>query len=340
MTLDLLVAGGGPIGLATAILARQAGLTVAVKEPRVESHDKACGEGLMPAAVEALRALGVHPDGIPFQGIRYSDGRTSVSARFTHGPGLGVRRTHLHEVMRQRAAEVGVQFVDGRVGTLVQSSSWIESDGVRSRYVVAADGLHSAVRAALGLGRVARGPRRYGLRQHFSVAPWTDLVEVHWLGAGELYVTPVAAGCVGVAVLGERPLDVAAAIRAVPELAERLGGAPAASRMLGAGPLRQRTSSRTSGRALLVGDAAGYVDALTGEGLRIGFAEAAAAVSAMVRDDPATYERDWRSITRSYRVLTSSLVWASSHSILRARIVPMAASMPWAFGRIVDSLGA
>jgi flavin-dependent dehydrogenase len=340
MSLDLLVAGGGPIGLATAILARQAGMTVAVKEPRVEAHDKACGEGLMPAAVEHLHALGVHPEGIDFHGIRYSDGTASVAARFAQGSGLGVRRTHLHEVMHERATELGVQFVDGRVGELVQSADAIESDGLRSRYLVAADGLHSALRSSLGLSRVSRGVRRYGLRQHFRIEPWTDLVEVHWLDSVEVYVTPVAPDCVGVAVLGERPLDHGAAVRAVAELDARLYGAPAASRILGAGPLRQRTSRRTSGRAVLVGDAAGYVDALTGEGLRIGLAEAAAAVSAMVEGDLSAYERDWRSITRSYRQLTTGLVWAASQPVLRTRIVPLAAAMPWAFGRIVSTLGS
>lgn len=340
MSLDLLVAGGGPVGLATAILAKQAGLSVAVREPRTDELDKACGEGLMPAAVAHLHALGVAPQGVAFHGIRYSDGRVSAQARFGSGPGLGVRRTHLHEVMRQRADDLGVQFIDGRVGSITQASTWIEADGVRSRYLVGADGLHSSLRATLGLARNAPGPRRYGLRRHFQVAPWTDLVEVHWLRSAEVYVTPVAPDCVGVAVLGERPLDHAAAIAAVPELADRLRGAPTTSRLLGAGPLRQSASGRVRGRALLVGDAAGYVDALTGEGLRIGFAEAAAAVAAIVHDDVAGYEREWRTITRSYRQLTTGLVWAAAHPLLRARIVPLAAAMPWAFTRIVGVLGS
>ena len=69
--IDVLVAGGGPAGLATAIRCAQAGLSVTVAEPRGVPIDKACGEGLMPSAVVRLAALGVVPAGHPLRGIRY-----------------------------------------------------------------------------------------------------------------------------------------------------------------------------------------------------------------------------------------------------------------------------
>ena len=112
---DLLVAGGGPIGLATAIYARRAGLSVAVVEPRTAPIDKACGEGLMPGAVARLRAIGVQPSGRPFSGIRYLAPGRSAEAAFSTGPGLGVRRTALHAALLARADEVGVERVRGRV---------------------------------------------------------------------------------------------------------------------------------------------------------------------------------------------------------------------------------
>jgi flavin-dependent dehydrogenase len=87
-----------------------------------------------------------------------------------------------------------------------------------------------------------------------------------------------------------------------------------------------------------VGDAAGYVDALTGEGLRVGFAEAEAVVRAVVADRPSGYEADWRRITRSYRWLTTGLVWAASNRAIRPLIVPSARAVPAVFGRVVDSL--
>lgn len=87
--IDLLVAGGGPAGLATAIHAARAGLDVVVAEPRPGPVDKACGEGLMPAAVHALADLGVAVGGRPLRGIRYVDARYEAEAHFRAGPGRG-----------------------------------------------------------------------------------------------------------------------------------------------------------------------------------------------------------------------------------------------------------
>src|SRR5699024_5688102 len=80
--IDLIVAGGGPIGLAAALYANRAGLTVRVLEPRTGAIDKACGEGLMPGAVEMLHDLGVDPPGHPVRGIRYLAGERQVAAGF------------------------------------------------------------------------------------------------------------------------------------------------------------------------------------------------------------------------------------------------------------------
>ena len=338
--IDLLVAGGGPIGLATAIEGRLAGLEVVVVEPRESVIDKACGEGLMPEAVRLLKSLGVELTGVDFIGIRYLGGGRSAEALFTAGHGMGVRRTQLYEAMRQRAFELGVQWRVDKVSDVAQTSQWIEASGIRSRYLVGADGLHSAVRFSVGLNAKSGGSPRYGVRQHFHVAPWTDLVEVHWLPNAELYVTPVSQDIVGIAVLGERPLDFATAINALPAIARRLSSAQIASEVKGAGPLRQNTLARTKGRVLLVGDASGYVDALTGEGLSIGLSQARAAVAAISNNDPDSYEKEWFKITRSYRALTGTLLWAASHPKLRRLIVPSACVLPWAFQKIVDSLAA
>lgn len=336
--IDLLVVGGGPVGLMAAVNARLAGLRVVVLEQRQTALDKACGEGLMPDALRLLHAVDVDPDGVAISGIHYLDGRRGARALFSAGPGRGVRRTTLVAALQERARDLGAEIRPCTVGSVHQDGSQVTAAGVRARYLVAADGLHSSVRQQLGLQRAARGPRRYGLRQHFRVAPWTDLVEVHWTPEAEVYVTPVAPDVVGVAVLGARPMSFHPAVAAAPALVERLGDATPASRLMGAGPLRQRTSARTRGRVLLVGDAAGYVDALTGEGLRLGFAEAQAAVDAVVLDDPSGYEEEWRRLTRSYRLLTHALVVAATHPASRRAIVPAAERLPGVFGRAVDAL--
>jgi flavin-dependent dehydrogenase len=87
-----------------------------------------------------------------------------------------------------------------------------------------------------------------------------------------------------------------------------------------------------------VGDASGYVDALTGEGLKVGFAEAEAVIRALVAGQPDSYEAEWHRITRSYRWLTNALIWTSSRRSLRPLVVPAAHAMPWAFRRLVDGL--
>src|SRR5258705_13935912 len=93
---DLLIVGGGPGGLATALHARAQGLSVIVAEPRDNPIDKACGEGLMPGGLTELTSLGVDPAGMPFQGIAYVSEHRRAEARFRGGPGGGVRRTTLH----------------------------------------------------------------------------------------------------------------------------------------------------------------------------------------------------------------------------------------------------
>ncbi|MEU8272163.1 FAD-dependent monooxygenase [Sphaerisporangium sp. NPDC049002] len=189
--IDVLVAGGGPAGLATAIHAALAGMEAVVVEPRSAPVDKACGEGLMPTGVAALRSLGAHVEGWPLRGIRYVDERHRAQAAFREGQGLGVRRTTLHAALAGRAAEVGVKIVQDRVDGVRQHTDSVEAAGMRARWLVAADGLHSPLRGLLGLELPARAPRRYGLRRHYRIAPWSDFVEVHWAARAEAYVTPV-----------------------------------------------------------------------------------------------------------------------------------------------------
>jgi flavin-dependent dehydrogenase len=335
---DLLIAGGGPIGLAAAIEARLAGLEVVVVEPRIGTIDKACGEGLMPGAVPALDRLGVHPRGFLLRGVDYRDGRRHVAHRFRRGHGLGVRRTTLHAAMRERALELGARIVADRVEGVEQGGSGVTAAGFRAGWMLAADGLHSDVARTVGLALPAPAARRrYGQRRHYRVDPWSELIEVHWTSAGEIYVTPTGDGVVGLALLARQGVRFDDALAAAGELAGRVAGAEVVSELRGAGPFRQRTRARVAGRVMLIGDASGYVDALTGEGIRIGLDQARAAVEAVIAGDPERYEREWWRVTRDFRRLTGALVWLATSS-LRPAIVPIARAVPPLFEGAVERL--
>ncbi|MFE4086064.1 NAD(P)/FAD-dependent oxidoreductase [Streptomyces albogriseolus] len=338
---DLLVVGGGPAGLATALHAARAGLDTVVAEPRPAPVDKACGEGLMPGAVRALTALGLHAPGHPLAGIRYVQGPCRVEAPFRRGQGLGVRRTDLHALLHRAVLDAGVPVLPLRVDGVRQEADGVTvpGAGLRARWLVAADGLHSPVRRSLGLDRPARTAPRYGLRRHYAVPPWTSHVEVHWGPDAEAYVTPLGPRLVGVALLTSRRAPYDTQLAGFPELAARLPPDTAVTPVRGAGPLRRRSRTRVHGRVLFVGDAAGYVDALTGEGVCLALAGARALVANLRRGTPGRYDTDWARATRRYRVLTELLVRTRQQPVLAPHIVPMAARLPRLFAAAVDALG-
>ncbi|OBA82056.1 monooxygenase [Mycobacterium sp. 1164966.3] len=332
---DLLIVGGGPAGLATALYARRLGLSVIVVEARESPVDKACGEGLMPGGLAELASLGVDPAGLPFQGIEYVSERRRAPARFRAGPGRGVRRSTLHAALAARAKEEDADWIRARVTSVGQDAHGVTAAGVHARWLVAADGLHSSVRRAVGIEATAGTPRRYGVRRHYRVAPWSEFVEVHWSRWGEAYVTPVEPDLVGVAILSRGRPDLAW----FPQLSRHLQGANRGPAR-GCGPLRQVVSRRVAGRVLLVGDAAGYEDALTGEGISLGVKQAAAAVAAIADDAPGSYEAAWQRITRNYRWLTRGLVLVSAPQAARRSIVPVCALLPGAFQYGVNVLAS
>ena len=336
---DVVIAGGGPVGMAAALHAHRAGLSVVVREPRSGPVDKACGEGLMPGAVAELADLGVHPHGRELTGIHYLDGTTDGSgatARFGVGPGRGVRRTVLHAALAERLAAAGIEVDPRPVEDVRVADDHVLVDGERADYLIAADGLHSPVRRMLGLDAAAPDRRRFGLRCHVQQAPWTSYVEVHWSRRAEAYVTPVADDLVGVAVLSDAGTRFDDLLDDFPVLRSRLTGER--TKVMGAGPLRQRVTSRSLGRVLLVGDAAGYVDALTGEGIALGLAQARVAVDSVASGQPEVYDRRARRLGMRHELLTHALLRATSHHVVRRQLVPTAARLPWLFSAAVNQL--
>lgn len=359
------IAGGGPAGLALGILAARRGFSTVVLEKQSLPCDKPCGEGLMPKGVAQLAALGVRDrlgpaDAHPFAGIRYvqEDG-TSAEARFPEGrPGLGIRRVALVEAMAAAARAAGVEIRERcpLLGHRRGEAEVVLTAGpgeLRARLLVAADGLGSPLRRAEGLDRPATGPRRFGLRQHFAVEPWSELVEVHFEDHLEAYVTPAGARRVGIAFLWEHgrlqgPIDVPSLLRRFPALQARVAGAHADSTPRGAGPLERVASARTAHRFALLGDAAGYVDALTGEGLSLAFTCAAAladllplalgagATAASLRPYEVAVARAYR----PYLLLTRLMLAVARRPPLRRRLVAVLRGAPWLFQRALGTLMA
>lgn len=342
---DLLVVGAGPVGLATAILAAAAGLRARVLERRRAPLDKPCGEGIMPSGVRALAAMGVELDpqsSAPFVGIRYLDGPRVAMARFREGQGVGVRRTVLSAGLLDRARSVGARI---ETGVFVRDVDDLGREGavrlrtdqgeVRARYAALACGLRGTLAARTGF-TTRCGPRpRFGIRRHFRIAPWSNLVEVHWAVGAEAYVTPVAPDEVGVALLfsGES-VRFERLLARFPSLAKRLAPALACSRVRGAGPFDLRVARRTRGRVALLGDAAGYLDPLTGEGLALGFSLARALVDVVAREAPLLeYERAWHRITRRHRALTRATLLLARSPRLRRRVIGAFARHPGLFER-------
>lgn len=348
---DLVIVGGGPAGLAVAITAADQGLSVLVLERCGAPPDKACGEGLLPPGVRALERLGVirHLNRAltrPFVGIRFiQEDRSSVEALLPDGGGLGIRRTALVEAMTQRAESLGAVIRHGcsaydvevkRTEAVVRTSA----GKVSARLLVAADGLHSSVRRAAGLEGAAPSRRRFALRQHFKVRPWTNLVEMYVDRHGEAVVTPVADDSVNVTFVWEDGMitqpTIATLAQRFPALQSRLGDAPAISSARGAGPMAQGATRRTGDRMVLVGDAAGFLDSIAGEGLSLAFSSAlilgrhlpSILAHGATQESMQIYERAARRLFRSYWLVTTGLLFLARHRRARAATIHYFATHP------------
>ncbi len=199
---DLVVVGGGPAGLAVAIVAAEQGLSVVVVERRGFPPDKACGEGVLPPGVKALERFGIadrfdRSTAYPFAGIRFIQEDGSAASARMPSNGMGIRRTVLVEALAQRAEELGAGLRNrcSVLGFKVTSSGavvYTTDTEMFANLIVAADGLHSSMRKASGLEALPGARRRFALRQHYKIRPWSDFVEVYVDDKGEAVVTPVS----------------------------------------------------------------------------------------------------------------------------------------------------
>jgi len=299
---DVLIAGAGPAGTHLALRLARAGWSVTLIDRRRFPRPKPCGEFMSPECLPLLEDLGLRADvlalgarrigGMRIHGYghatrgRYARvGRTV--ARFDHG--YAVRREALDELCLRHAERAqGVELLEGwaldellrdargRVaGARLRDPAGAPRE-LRAAFTVGADGIQSRVARRLGVARVYPWLKRYALVARFA-APADELAEVHLFPGGYFAASPIDGGAFTVnLVVGADWLsgggpglerDFRRALAQAPVLAARLHGAPLLEPIRACGPLAAYTARQVFDGAALVGDACGFVDPLTGEGL-------------------------------------------------------------------------
>jgi menaquinone-9 beta-reductase len=338
--IGVLVIGGGPAGLAAAIAARAKGLDVTVADSAKPPIDKACGEGLLPGTIAALRELGVGVcpgDGQVFRGVRFVDDSTSAAAAFLGATGFGVRRTVLHQKMVERAQDCGVTLQwNTPVAGLSRGGAILGGKVVKAKWIIGADGIHSRVRGWAGLNVRGQGEIRYAQRQHFRVKVWTDCMEIHWGKRAQAYVTPLSDDEICVALVSRDPrMRLQNAWREFPNLAGYLHHARPSSVERGAVTVTRSLHRVYKGNVALIGDASGSVDAITGEGLCLSFQQAIALAGALANGELENYQRAHRQLARWPSTMSRRLLLLDRYSSLRRRVLRCLAHQPELFARLL-----
>ncbi|MFI5178374.1 MAG: NAD(P)/FAD-dependent oxidoreductase [Vicinamibacterales bacterium] len=297
--LDCIIAGAGPAGSVAGVLLARAGARVLLVDRETFPREKLCGDTLNPGAVALLQSLGLW--GGPLEqapalaGMLLSGPIEHVEGRYGAGvAGRAITRRELDAWLLDRAIAAGARFEAGEIvrGPLIDSSHGVpvvrglilakrgdSSQILRlpAAMTLGADGRRSALARALGLSRHPLKPRRWAFGVYATGIDGTsDLGEMHIRPGGYLGIAPIKDGLCNVcAVTGPRPEGptpedvVRRAIARDPAIAARFARAEFVSPVHVLGPLAVETVATGVDGLLLAGDAAGFVDPMTGDGLSL-----------------------------------------------------------------------
>lgn len=330
---DVAVIGAGPAGAAAALFTARAGRRVILLDKQSFPRDKPCGEGLMPSGRPPLQQLGLEARVLelgapPLNGVQFGlpgrpQGAVPFPAHDSQQAGLGVRRIDFDcQLIEAVEREPTIEFHSGAQAADVirgaNGPSVLTDRGeIRARHVVVADGLRSAIRHRLGWTVGPRPPHRYGIVAHWQmdgpVDPWVRITFAEGL---ELYEGPVSGNqrMVGLLCYQERMpafagrlqtayREVARAIRPHLREAEQVGPVYAV------GPFWYRANTVADRGVFLVGDAGGFTDPITGEGIAAALRQARAFASAIDAPNPERWYRvAHRRLTTNPRRVASLLL--------------------------------
>jgi flavin-dependent dehydrogenase len=307
--LDVLIAGAGPAGSVAAIILARAGLRVVIVDRETFPRDKLCGDTLNPGAVRLLESLNLAGGPLkiarPLAGMLLSGPHEQLSARYPGGQvGLAITRRDLDQWLLEEAIRAGARFQPGLVARtplvdtvagrpLVKGLALDERRASRrtlripASITIAADGRRSVLARSLGLSSHPQRPRRWAFGVYATgVQGITDLGEMHVRHGHYLGIAPLADNLVNVCLVtgprpdGRAPIDIIKrAIATSPEIQARFDRAEFVSQPTVLGPLAVDVSAAGVDGLLLAGDAAGFVDPMTGDGLRLAMRGAELAAS-------------------------------------------------------------